>query len=125
MIRFRHRRANRFETRIILNNREKLITLLATILRMGIALYGLYCVVTQTAFVPADPSDDYLFTRMLGRHAIAFGASLLLIAACSEVARRQAANGGKTSNSWAVRGIGWVVAAVGIWYAMSGGSNIN
>ena len=108
-----------------MNNREKPTTLLNTILKAAFPLYGFYCVVTQTAYFPADSSDDYLYTRMVGRHAIAFGASLMLLAASFEVARRLRANGGKDYAYWTVRGIGLVVAAVGTWYAMSGGANID
>jgi hypothetical protein len=108
-----------------MNNREKSTTLLNLISTAAFFLYGLYCVVSQTAYLPANSHDDYFYTRMEGSHAIAFGASLVLLAACLEVARRLRANGGNDYAEWTLRGIGLVIAAIGIWYAMSGGVNIN
>lgn len=90
-----------------------------------VSLYGLYCVVTQTAYLPASSHDDYRYTLMEGWYAIAFGVSLVFLTACLAVARTLKANGTNDYAYWTLRGIGFAIAVVGILYAMSGGVNIN
>lgn len=89
---------------------------------VGLSLYGLYCMVAQTAYCLAMPYDDYLYTRMEGPHAIAFGASLLLLAV-SGVAGRLWNKDGNDRAAWLIRGLGIAIVIPLVWYALSGGTH--
>jgi hypothetical protein len=100
----------------------------ATLWKLGSSaaffLYGLFCVVTQTAYCPGTSHDDYLYTRMEGRYAIAFGASLVLLSGSFVVASKIRRTGGKDHIAWMIRGIGIAIVAALGWYALSGGANV-
>lgn len=112
------------ENRIDMIERKSPIALLKLISAVAFLLYGLYCVATQSAYCPATSRDDYLYTRMDGPHAIAFGASLILIAVCVGTFGRFKDNHAKNQIAWMIRVIGIATAMALGWYGLLGGTNV-
>lgn len=104
--------------------REKSATLLQLVPTAGFLFYGVYCVVTQTAYVPATSYNDYRYTSMEGPHAIAFGVSLGLLAGCVGVAGRLWGISDNNRAAWVIRCIGIAIAVALGWYALLGGTHI-
>lgn len=98
--------------------------LLKLVSTVAFILYGLFCVVTQSAYCLASPHDDYLYTRMDVRYAIAFGSALILISLSVGSGGRLLGKGSNHRAAWIVRGIAFAIAIGLGWYALLGGTNL-
>lgn len=107
-----------------MNERKSHTDSLKLISKVAFFLYGLFCVVTQSAYSPASPHDDFLYTRMDGRYAIAFGGALIFIGVSVGSDGRLLGKGSNHRAAWIIRAIGFAIAVGLGWYALLGGTNV-
>ena len=88
-------------------------------------LYGLYCIVVQTAWAPASYRDDYLYSRMEGRYAVAFGFAVILFPVCFPTTMKKWREAGGKPAMLFVRYGGFATAVGLFWYAMAGATEVD